>query len=151
MTARTNNASPREKTMEEYECMTANTLETWHTIVDAIFRGDCEIKRSVASLDLDKDGKFAIYVVWDRAAHVLNGREYRWKKPAPPKVKKLVDRTPEDMLLLIGKYVMRFTSREGGTRLILSNDVPSFQNEREIAPIGTEDWKPMQKEIEVVG
>ncbi len=138
-----------EKNMEEYEYMTANTREAWHTIVDAIFRGDCEIKRSFVRPD--KDGKFAISVVWDRASHIENDREYRWKKPAPPKVKKLVDRTPEDMLLLIGKYVMRFTSREGGTRLILSNDVPSFQNEREIAPIGTEDWKPMQKEIEVVG
>jgi hypothetical protein len=69
-----------EKTMEEYEHMTANTLEAWHTVVDAIFRGDCEIKRTAASPEGLRG--FSLSVVWDRATHIENGREYRWKKPA---------------------------------------------------------------------
>ncbi len=133
-----------EKTMEEYEYMTANTREAWRTIADAIFRGDCEIKRSLVRPE--KDGKFAISIVWDQATHIENGREYRWKKPAPPKTKKLVDRTAEEIIPLIG-YVAR-KKRDGLYFMITSNQVFDQEN-MEIAPFGSEEWKPMQKEIEV--
>ncbi len=133
-----------EKNMEEYEYMTANTREAWHTIVDAIFRGDCEIKRSFVRPD--KDGKFAISVVWDRASHIENDREYRWKKPAPPKVKKLVDRTPEEFWPMIGIWWIRH--KNTGHRGLLIKDHYADQDGIEIAPPGGE-WQPMQKEIEV--
>ncbi len=138
----------REKTMEGYEYTTANTREAWRTIVDAIHRGDCEIKRSLVRPE--KDGKFAISIVWDRATHIENGREYRWKTPAPPKVKKLVDRTPEEFWPLIGKW---WAKNSDGRYLILSDSIPHGyeQNQYHIAPLGTEDWQPMQKEIEVEG
>ena len=134
--------------MEEYEYCKAGTHEEWRTIVDAIFRGDCEIKRTLVSPD--KDGKLAVSVVWDRATHVENGREYRWKNPAPPKVKKLVDRTPEEFWPLIGRYWARDSS---GRRHLILNDTwhATTQSAWQIAPLGTEEWTSMQvqKEIEV--
>ena len=136
-----------EKTMEEYEYMTANTLEAWRTIVDAIFRGDCEIKRSVVKPEGTRG--IAVSVVWDRATHIENGREYRWKKPAPPKVKQLVDRTAEDFWPLIGRY---WAKDSAGRRYLILNDTwhsCAIQECWQIAPLGTEEWQPMQKEIEV--
>jgi hypothetical protein len=134
-----------ERNMEEYEYCKAGTHEEWCTIVDAIFRGDCEIKRTLVRVIPDK-GKFACSVVWDRATHIENGREYRWKKPAPPKVKKLVDRTAEELTPLIG-YIAR-KKRDGLYFMITSNQVFDQEN-MEIAPLGSEDFLPMQKEIEV--
>ena len=136
--------------MEEYEYMTANTLEAWRTIVDAIFSGDCEIKRSVVKPEGTRG--ITVSVVWDRATHIENGREYRWKKPAPPKVKKLVDRTAEGFWPLIGRYWAR---DKKGKRFLIQNDnwvhAVDHQENWQIAPLGTEDWQPMQKEIEVEG
>jgi hypothetical protein len=136
-----------EKTMEEYEYLTANTLEAWRTIVDAIFRGDCEIKRSVVKPEGTRG--IAVSVVWDRATHIENGREYRWKKPAPPKVKKLVDRTAEDFWPLIGRH---WAKDSAGRRYLILNDTwhsCAIQECWQIAPLGSEDFLPMQKEIEV--
>jgi hypothetical protein len=133
-----------EKAMEEYEHMTANTREAWRTIVDAIFRGDCEIKRSVVKPEGIRG--IAVSVVWDRATHIENGREYRWKKPAPPKVKKLVDRTPEEFWPLIGRY---WAKDSAGRRYLILNDTwhsCAIQEGWQIAPIGTEDWEPMMIE-----
>jgi hypothetical protein len=139
-----------EKTMEEYQYMTANILEAWHIIVDAIFSGDCEIKRNAGKYN--KAGEFEISIVWDRATHIENGREYRWKKPAPPKVKKLVDRTAEDFWPLIGRYWSRDSS---GRRHLILNDTwhATTQSAWQIAPLGTEEWTSMQvqKELEVEG
>jgi len=133
--------------MEEYEYLTANTLEAWRTIVDAISRGDFEIKRSLVRSE--KDGRFAVSVVWDLATHIENGREYRWKKPAPPKVKKLVDRAAEDFWPLIGKWWYRYKGETTRNRyLIFASDFRS-QDIKEMAPRGSESWRPMQKEIEV--
>jgi hypothetical protein len=139
--------------MEEYEYVTANTREEWRTIVDAIFRGDCEIKRSVVMRNPDKDGKFAISVVWDRATqienHILNGREYRWRKLALPKVKKLVNREQKDFWPLIGRY---WAKDSAGRRFLILDDTwhgSAIQECWQIAPLGTEEWQPLQKEIEV--
>ena len=184
--------------MEEYEYMTASTRESWRTIVDAIFRGDCEIKRTAASPEGPKG--FSLSVVWDRATHIENGREYRWKKSAqdvlltdedeiargilsgvvqfrvknpqtdwmtaffsdhvntnlergyeyrikpgcvlpPEKIKKLVDRTAEELIPLIG-YIAR-KKRDGLYFMITSNQVFDQEN-MEIAPLGSDDWQPMQ-------
>ena len=195
-----------EKTMEEYEYCKAGTHEEWSAIVDAIFRGDCEIKRSVVKPEGTRG--LAVSVVWDRATHIENGREYRWKKPAqdvlltdvediargllagvvewtrsdidcfwivpcngtendierhlksgsfrikpghtlpPKKTKKLVDRTAEELTPLIG-YIAR-KKRDGLYFMITSNQVFDQEN-MEIAPLGSEDWQPMRKEIEVKG
>jgi hypothetical protein len=135
-----------EKTMEEYEYMTASTRESWRTIVDAIFRGDCEIKRSVVKSEGTRG--IAVSVVWDLATHIENGREYRWKKPAPPKAKRLVDRLPEDLWPLIGIWWIRH--KNTGHRGLMIKDHYADQTGIEIAPPGGE-WRPMQKEIEVVG
>jgi hypothetical protein len=128
-----------EKTMEEYEYMTAITLESWRTIVDAIFRGDCEIKCTLTKCT----GLFGFEFStgWARADRVENGREYRWKKPAPPKVKKLVDRTAEELIPLIGHIARK--KRDGLYFMITSNQVFDQEN-MEIAPLGSEDWQPMQ-------
>lgn len=136
-----------EKTMEEYEHMTANTLEAWRTIADAIFRGDCEIKRSVVKPEGTRG--IAVSIVWDRATHIENGREYRWKKLAPPKVKKLVDREQEDFWPLIGRY---WAKDSAGRRYMIVDDTLHYRAIQEgwqIAPLGTEDFLPMQKEVEV--
>ena len=133
-----------EKTVEEYEYCKAGTHEEWSTIVDAIFRGDCEIKRSVVKPEGTRG--LAVSVVWDRATHIENGREYRWKKPAPPKVKKLVDRTAEELIPLIGRIARK--KRDGLYFMITSNQVFDQEN-MEIAPLGSDDFLPMQKEIEV--
>jgi hypothetical protein len=133
-----------ERNMEEYEYCKAGTHEEWRTIVDAIFRCDCEIKRSVVKPEGTRG--IAVSVVWDRATHIENGREYRWKKPAPPKVKKLVDRTAEELTPLIG-YIAR-KKRDGLYFMITSNQVFDQEN-MEITPLGSEDWQPMRKEIEV--
>jgi hypothetical protein len=137
-----------EKTMEEYEHMTANTLESWRTIVDAIFRGDCEMRRDLFRY---KDGELEGPVVWDRASCVENGREYRWKKPAQPKVKKLVDRTPEEFWPMIGKWWYRYKDKKTRNRYLINDSDFLFQENKEIALLGSEDWQPMQKEIEVEG
>jgi len=128
-----------EKAMEEYEHMTANTQEAWRTIVDAIFRGDCEIKRNAGKYN--KAGEFEVSIVWDRATHIEHNREYRWKKPAPPKVKKLVDRTAEELIPLIGHIARK--KRDGLYFMITSNQVFDQEN-MEIAPLGSDDWQPMQ-------
>ncbi len=109
--------------MEEYEYLTANTLEAWRTIVDAISRGDFEIKRSLVRSE--KDGRFAVSVVWDLATHIENGREYRWKKSSP---------------LDIG-------SDPGGSEALRLGGNPTGT----IPPKKLEDRQPMQKEIEVEG
>jgi hypothetical protein len=138
-----------EKTMEEYEYCKAGTHEEWRTIVDAIFRGDCEIKRSVVKSEGTRG--IAVSVVWDRATHIENGREYRWKKPAPPKVKKLVDRTPEEFWPLIGRFWWRRKDQFNQQRLLITDSYFRKQEDFEIALLGSEEWQPMQKEIEVEG
>jgi hypothetical protein len=132
--------------MEEYEYMTANTQEAWRAIVDAIFRGDCEMKRTL--IKCTGFCGFESSTGWAPADRVENGREYRWKKPAPPKVKKLVDRTAEELTPLIG-YIAR-KKRDGLYFMITSNQVFDQEN-MEIAPFGSGDFLPMQKEIEVEG
>jgi hypothetical protein len=62
------------------------------------------------------------------------------------KVKKLVDRTAEELIPLIG-YIAR-KKRDWLYFMITSNHVFDQEN-MEFAPLGTEDWQPMQKEIEV--
>jgi hypothetical protein len=89
-----------------------------------------------------------ISVVWDRATHIESGREYRWKNPAPPKAKILVDRTPDEFWPLIGKWWLR-TMNGADRRYLLTSDWVTSQSTHEIAPLGTEDWEPMQKEIKV--
>jgi hypothetical protein len=193
-----------EKTMEEYQYLTANTLEAWRTIVDAIFRGDCEIKCTLTKCTGFCGFEFS--TGWARADRVENGREYRWKKPSqdvlltdpeeisqgtyvgaidvrvhddapwqssfilttqqaqnelnirhsfrvtpgktlpPKKTKKLIDRTAEELIPLIG-YIAR-KKRDGLYFMITSNQVFDQEN-MEIAPLGSEDWQPMRKEIEV--
>lgn len=129
----------------EYEYFTANTREQWHKIVDAIFCGDCEIQRTIAKYD--NGGIVSFSVCWDPADRVDVGREYRRKKPAPKKAKKLVDRTEEEIIPLIGRYIVR-KKKDGLYFLVTSNQIFG-QEDMEIAPIGSEEWEPMQKEIEV--
>jgi len=135
-----------EKNMEEYEYMTANTREAWHTIVDAIFRVGCEIKCTLTKCT--ELCVFEFSTGWARADRVENGREYRWKKRVPPKIKKLVDRTPEEFWPMIGIWWIRH--KNTGHRGLLIKDHYADQAGIEIAPPGGE-WKPMQKEIEVEG
>lgn len=131
----------------EHEYITANTLENWKRIVDAIFCGDCEIKRTIAKYDKDSNCSFT--VVWDKADRVEAGREYRRKKPQPKKIKKLVPRTPEDFWPLIGKWWGKHKENKTNRFLILNANVLSDQEDWEIAPLGTEEWQPMMKEVEV--
>ncbi len=138
-----------EKNMEEYEYMTANTREAWHTIVDAIFRVGCEIKCTLTKCT--ELCVFEFSTGWARADRVENGREYRWKKPSPPKVKKLVNREQEDFWPLIGRY---WAKDSADRRYLILDDAwhsCAIQDCWQIAPLGTEDWQPMQKEIEVEG
>ena len=70
----------------------------------------------------------------------------------PKKTKKLVNREQKDFWPLIGRYWAR---DKKGKRFLIQNDnwvhAVDSQENWEIAPLGTEDWKPMQKEIEVEG
>ena len=132
----------------EYEYLTANTREQWNKIVNAIFFGDCEIKRTLAKYD--NRGIVSFSVCWDPADRVEAGREYRHKKPKPKNVKKLVNRTQEDFWPLIGRYWAR---DKDGRRYIMAcdhwNNAADSQANWQIAPLGSEEWQPMQKEIEV--
>lgn len=78
------------------------------------------------------------------------GLKYRLKpgcKLPPKKTKKLVPRTPEEFWPLIGRWWCRH--KKDNFRSIIQSDRLSCQDEWEIAPLGTEEWQPMMKEIEV--
>jgi hypothetical protein len=67
----------------------------------------------------------------------------------PKKTKKLVNREREDFWPLIGRY---WAKDSAGRRYLTIDDTwhyRSIQEGWQIAPLGTEDWQPMQKEIEV--
>ena len=83
--------------------------------------------------------------------YIKNGVKYRVKTGCtlpPKKIKKLVDRTAEELIPLIG-YIAR-KKRDGLYFMITSNQVFDQEN-MEIASFGSEEWQPMQKEIEVEG
>jgi hypothetical protein len=68
----------------------------------------------------------------------------------PKKVKKLVDRKQEDFWPLIGRYWAR---NKDGRRYIIAcdhwNNAADSQANWQIAPLGSEEWGPMQKSVEV--
>jgi hypothetical protein len=145
---------PQEtKTMEnEYEYLTADTAENCKTLVDWVFAGECEIRTTSISREF---GHKFLSVVWISADTVVRNREYRRKKPAADvlplkKVKKLIDRNQEDFWPLIGQYWAR---NKDGRRYIIAcdhwNHAADSQANWEIAPLGTEEWGPMQKTVEV--
>jgi hypothetical protein len=79
-----------------------------------------------------------------------DGFEYRIKPGHTlplKKVKKLVDRTPEDFWPLIGKWWCRHKDHLG-RRFLIQADNLQAQEGYEIAPLGNEDWEPMQKTVE---
>jgi hypothetical protein len=134
------NPSPKEseKNMKEDEYLTADSAENCHKILDWSFSPGVEIK---------------VGSEWyDHFDGVRRGCKYRRKNQAPPKVKKLVDREQEDFWPLIGRYWAR---DKKGKRFLIQNDnwahAVDSQENWQIAPLGTEDWQPMQKEIEVEG
>jgi hypothetical protein len=69
----------------------------------------------------------------------------------PKKTKKLVDRTPEEFWPFIGTWWYRYTDKKTRNRYLINDSDFPFQENKEIAILGTEDWQPMQKEIEVEG
>lgn len=78
------------------------------------------------------------------------GAKYRLKpgcKLPPKKTKKLVPRTPEEFWPLIGRWWCRH--KKDNFRSIIQSDRLSCQDEWEIAPLGSEEWQPMMKEVEV--
>ena len=128
-----------EKTMEEYEYLTADSADNYKIIAEWIFAREAEV------------GQFCRdELVFCETIALVLGRVYRRKKPAPPKVKKLVDRAPEDFWPLIGKWWLRVMNGPD-RRYLLTSDWVTSQSAREMAPLGTEDWQPIQKEIEVEG
>lgn len=196
------NPQPTEmKPMEsEHEYLDADSLENCKKILEWIFADGCEMKRTVVSKDI------IVLVEWESASGVLNGREYRRKKPhtdvfltdpkeisrlilegvvecmqgtvwlhatvhdtnfiatklelgakyrlkpgcklLPKKTKKLVPRTAEEFWPLIGKWWFRHKNGEP-RRLITSSDFSKATQEYwEIAPLGSEEWRPMMKEVE---
>jgi hypothetical protein len=133
-----------EKTMEDqYETLTADSAENCKTIVGWLFSG---------TVDFFAPG---ISDVWKESAgkSLVIGWEYRRKKPAPKKTKKLVDRTREEFLQLVGRYWAK--NKRVGERYIIQSDnwfhTIKPQEHWQIAPLWTEEWEPMQKEIEVEG
>jgi hypothetical protein len=131
------NPKESEKTMEEYEYLTADSAENCKTIAEWIFAREAEVGQFCQS-----------ELVFCETIALVLGKAYRRRKPAPPKVKKLVDRTAEELIPLIG-YIAR-KKRDGLYFMITSNQVFDQEN-MEIAPLGSDDFLPMQKEIEVVG
>jgi hypothetical protein len=124
-----------EKTMEEHEYLTADNAKNCKIIAEWIFAREAEV------------GQFCLSeLVFCETIALVLGKVYRRKKPAHPKVKKLVDRTAEELIPLIG-YIAR-KKRDGLYFMITSNQVFDQEN-MEIAPLGSEDFLPMQKEIEV--
>jgi hypothetical protein len=134
---------PQDKTMEdEWEYLTADSAENCKAIVDWMFSGCVQIFAPANGM------------WWDCDDLELQ-QKYRRKKPAddvlpPKKVKKLVDRTHEDFWPLIGRYWSR---NKDGRRYIIAcdhwNNAADSQANWQIAPLGSEEWGPMQKTVEV--
>jgi hypothetical protein len=122
---------------DQYETLTSDSEENCKTILCWFFQGPVEVRTIGGN--------------WIKPQAVGVGFVYRRKKPAPKKIKKLVDRTREDFWPLIGRY-WAMDPQVGKRFLIhydgLVNDI-CLQKDWQIAPLGTEDWEPMQKEIEV--
>ena len=126
-----------EKTMEKYEYLTADSADNCHKILDWSFSPGVEIKIN---------GEWA-----DHFDGVRRGYRYRRKNQSPPKVKKLVNREQKDFWPLIGRY---WAKDSDGRRYLIFNDTwhsCAIQECWQIAPLGSEDFLPMQKEIEVEG
>jgi hypothetical protein len=129
-----------EKTMEyEWEYLTADTAENCKTIGEWVFNHQAEVmQRSLSGTGTGH---------WIFTIALVVGKEYRRKKPAPPKVKKLVNREQEDFWPLIGRYWAR---DKKGKRFLIQNDnwvhAVDFQENWQIAPLGTEEWQPMMIE-----
>jgi len=130
--------------MEEHETLIAE--EEYETLITDTAENCAEIFK------WKKAGRVEIYDAprWLLSSHfgLHFGQKYRRKNPAQPKVKKLVDRTAEEIIPLIGHLARK--KRDGLYFMITSNQV-LYQENIEIAPFGSEDWRPMQKEIEVEG
>jgi hypothetical protein len=80
------------------------------------------------------------------SSSVNSGCIYRLKPGCqlPPK-KVLRDRRPEEFWPLLGKWWGRYTHTKND-RFIISDSSWYVQHNKEIAPLGTEDWQPMMVE-----
>ena len=127
-----------DNTQDEYEKRCANTLENFTEIAKWVMDGTALVPYH--------DGPNENY---RGTGAIILGNLYARKNPSfkPKKmVKKMVDLTKEELTLMIGKYI--FTEDNKYVYIVGSN-VFHYQDKIRIAPIGTTDWRPMQKEIEV--
>ncbi len=126
-----------DNTQDEYEKRRAITHNNFHEIAKWVIDG--------TALVVDHDGTKETY---RETGAIILGNLYARKNPNyKKKVKKMVDLTPEEITPMIGKYI--FVNKSSpGVWLITSNNFGN-QEGLYIAPIGTTDWQPMQKEIEV--
>ena len=123
---------------DEYESICADSAENCKIIIDWIFDGHAFAKSVVT------EGFSSDPVSW-----LEKGRVYGRKKHSAKPIKKLVNRKKEDFWPLIGKWWLR--NKDGEPRILMTSDDWSHctQENWEIAPLGTEEWQPMMKEVEV--
>jgi hypothetical protein len=123
--------------MEEYETLIADTAENCAELFKWKQAGRVEI------YDAPR---------WLLSAHfgLHFGQKYRRRKPAQPKVKKLVDRTDEELIPMLGLYLVK-SKENGHVQVLFTNVLLRPQSEMIICKIGETEWQPMQKEIEVEG
>lgn len=80
------------------------------------------------------------------------GAKYRLKpgcKLPPKNTKKLVPRTAEELMKLIGKCLIRMKTTPEIVHLLIDNDYDGDQEHWEMCYIGECVWMPMMKEVEV--
>ena len=137
--------TPQEKPQEtktmgdEYETLVAHNLENCKKILEWIFSGEVSMRNI-------SDGSFTP----PGSTHLFINATYRRKKPTPPpnKVKKLVDRTPEELSNFIGVAFFRNVKRIDIFRLFIDN-VFANQECYEVSLDRGKTWQPMQKTVEV--
>jgi hypothetical protein len=68
-----------------------------------------------------------------------------------PKHKQMRDLTMEEIGALVGTHKYKYARNPDFIRVIPHNMKHTWDNKKQadilIAPVGTEDWKPMQKEV----